>query len=65
MSPVCTFARRREISRNMERARIRKSIAHLQDLDILRETTGKQRGRLFVYDSYLSILSRGTEPLGR
>ena len=49
----------------MERARIRKSIAHLQDLDILRETTGKQRGRLFVYDSYLSILSRGTEPLGR
>jgi Fic family protein len=44
---------------------IRKSIAHLLDLDILRETTGKQRGRLFVYDAYLAILSRGTEPLAR
>jgi len=43
---------------------IRKSIAHLQDLAILRETTGKQRGRAFAYEAYLAILSRGTEPLG-
>jgi len=44
---------------------VRKSIAHLQALGILRETTGRQRGRLFVYDSYLAILARGTEPLPR
>ncbi len=30
---------------------------------ILRETTGRQRGRLFAYGRYLDILSRGTEPL--
>lgn len=44
---------------------VRKSIGHLQELGILRETTGRQRGRLFVYDSYLAILARGTEPLPR
>ncbi|RDD60603.1 Fic family protein [Ferruginivarius sediminum] len=42
---------------------IAKSIQHLEDLGIVREVTGKQRGRMFVYGNYLSILSRGTEPL--
>lgn len=42
---------------------IAKSIQHLQVLGIVREITGKQRGRLFVYDGYLAILNRGTEPL--
>jgi len=42
---------------------ISKSIQHLEHLGILREITGKQRGRVFVYDNYLNILSRGTEPL--
>lgn len=44
---------------------IAKSTHHLEELGILREITGKQRGRMFVYSDYLSILSRGTEPLGR
>ena len=42
---------------------IAKSIQHLDDLGIVREVTGKQRGRMYVYSDYLSILSRGTEPL--
>ena len=42
---------------------IAKSIQHLEDLGIVREITGKQRSRMFVYGGYLSILSRGTEPL--
>jgi len=42
---------------------IAKSIQHLEVLGIVREVTGKQRGRLFVYDGYLDILNRGTEPL--
>jgi len=42
---------------------IAKSIQHLQDLGIVREVTGKQRGRMFVYSDYLSILSQGTEQL--
>lgn len=44
---------------------VSKSVQHLEALGILRETTGKRRRRLFVYDSYLAILSRGTEPLPR
>jgi len=43
---------------------IAKSIEHLEKLGIVREITGKQRGRMFVYSDYLSILSHGTEPLG-
>jgi Fic family protein len=42
---------------------IAKSIQHLERLGIIREITGKQRGRMFVYSDYLSILSRGTEAL--
>jgi len=42
---------------------IRKSINHLIDLEIVREATGKQRDRLFVYSGYLDILNQGTEPL--
>lgn len=42
---------------------ITKSVQHLEDLGIVREITGKQRGRVFAYSGYLEILSRGTEPL--
>jgi hypothetical protein len=39
------------------------SLQNLERLGIVREITGKQRGRVFVYDAYLKILERGTEPL--
>ncbi len=39
------------------------AVNHLSRLGILRELTGKRRGRLFVYDAYLKILQQGTEPL--
>jgi Fic family protein len=42
---------------------VAKSVRHLETLGILREITGKQRGRMFVYSDYLSILSQGTEPI--
>ncbi len=48
---------------NISPPTIAKSIQHLQDLGIVREVTGKQRGRMFVYGDYLSILSQGTEQL--
>jgi cell filamentation protein, protein adenylyltransferase len=32
------------------------AISRLEELGVLRETTGRQRGRLYVYDSYLSLL---------
>ena len=40
------------------------AIDRMQRLGILREVTGRQRGRLFAYGGYLDILSEGTEPFG-
>ena len=42
---------------------VAKSLEHMQQLAMLREITGRQRHRLFVYDAYLAILSEGTEPI--
>jgi Fic family protein len=48
---------------NLTAPTVRKSVGHLMDLGLVRETTGKQRDRLFVYSGYLDILNQGTEPL--
>jgi Fic family protein len=34
----------------------------LEDAGVLREVTGRRRGRLYAYDSYLAVLSEGTTP---
>ncbi len=39
------------------------SLAALGELGIVREITGRRRGRVFTYAKYLAILSEGTEPL--
>jgi Fic family protein len=41
------------------------ALTHLQKLGIVREMTGRQRHRLFLYEKYLNILNEGTEPLER
>ena len=41
------------------------ALMHLQDLGIVRESTGRQRGRIFVYGAFLDLLSEGTDPLPR
>jgi Fic family protein len=41
------------------------AIAHLQALGIVRETTGRRRGKIFVYGAFLDLLSEGTDPLPR
>jgi Fic family protein len=41
---------------------VAKSLDHMRRLGMLREITGRQRHRLFVYDAYLAILNEGTEP---
>lgn len=35
----------------------------LVDLKVVREITGRQRSRVYVYDKYLAVLNKGTEPL--
>jgi Fic family protein len=39
------------------------ALKNLTELNIARETTGRQRGRVFAYDRYLQIVTAGTEPL--
>jgi Fic family protein len=39
------------------------ALQNLERVGIVREITGKQRRRVYVYDAYLKILERGTEPL--
>jgi len=39
------------------------SLKHLTRLGIVRETTGRNYGRIYAYDKYLWILNDGTEPL--
>jgi Fic family protein len=40
---------------------VNKAVIRLQELGILREVTGRTRGRIFVYGQYLDILNEGTE----
>ena len=40
-----------------------KSLDLLRGARIVRELTGKRRGRLFAYTNYLALLDKGTEPL--
>lgn len=42
-----------------------RSLATLQSIGIIEEITGKERHKVFVYQEYLDILNRGTEPLPR
>lgn len=35
----------------------------MTDLGIVRELTGRRRGRLFAYGPYLDLLAPGTEPI--
>ncbi|MFZ2444899.1 MAG: Fic family protein [Syntrophobacteraceae bacterium] len=41
---------------------ITQSLENLQRLGIVKEITGKKRGRTFAYSGYLNILNQGTEP---
>ncbi len=39
------------------------AMQNLEQLGIVREITGKQRDRIYLYDRYLAILEEGAEPL--
>jgi Fic family protein len=42
-----------------------RALAALESIGIIREITGKERHKVFVYEDYLKILSQGTEPLSQ
>ncbi len=41
---------------------VMRSLSTLEKLGIINETTGKERHKIFVYQKYLDILNKGTEP---
>jgi Fic family protein len=43
---------------------VSKSLRRLEDMGIVRELTGRQRNRLYVYDAYLTTLTQGMETVG-
>lgn len=62
--PVTNTTRLREAC-SLSLPTILRSLVTLEALGIVRETTGKERHKVFVYESYLNILNQGTEPLAR
>lgn len=42
---------------------VRKAVGHLVDLGVLREISGRKRGRVYLYSEYLRIIADGTEPI--
>jgi Fic family protein len=47
---------------NVTHPTVMKAIANLEKLGIVREVSGRRRGRLFAHTCYMSILNQGTEP---
>ncbi len=41
---------------------VNKSLRKLEEMGIVREITGRQRNRLYLYEAYMAILSEGLEP---
>ena len=58
--PIATSGRLAEKT-SLTPATVNKSLAHLEQLKIVRELTAKKRNRLFSYAAYVEIISRGTE----
>jgi Fic family protein len=50
---------------NLARPTVFGALQRLEDIGIIREITGKERGRVYLYDRYMDILNEGTEPLER
>jgi Fic family protein len=48
---------------NLTAPTVRSTVESLETLGIVREISGKQRDRIYLYDQYVRILDEGTEPL--
>ena len=49
----------------LSRPTIGSAFQRLEDMGIVQEVSGRQRGKIYVYREYLDMLSEGTEPLER
>lgn len=60
--PINTIARLAAES-NLSVPAVTSAIAALEELQLVREITGRKRGRVFAYKPYLAVLQQGTEPV--
>ena len=60
-NPIVTIQKAAEAT-GLTRPTIATALKLLADLQIVKEMTGKERHRLFVYDKYINILNEGATP---
>jgi Fic family protein len=60
--PITSTSKIKEVC-NLSLPTVLRGLSTLEELGIVREITGKERHKIFVYQRYLDILSKGTEPL--
>lgn len=61
--PIITIQRAADAT-GLTRPTIATALKLMADLQIVRELTGKERHRLFVYDKYINVLNEGATPFG-
>jgi len=59
--PISNTTKIREAC-NISLPTVLRSMAVLEELEIVKEVTGRERHKVFVYNDYLDILSQGIEP---
>ncbi len=62
--PILTIAKTAELSKTTFPTAAN-ALAKLESLQLIKEISGKQRGRIYAYQKYLDILNEGAEPLPR
>ena len=60
--PVCTVSRLAKTTK-LTLPTVLKALSVLEQLEVVREVTGKQRHRIYHYSGYMNVLNEGTEPL--
>jgi Fic family protein len=60
--PLWTI-RKLERSTRLPIPTVTRAMEALEKLELIRETTGRRRGRVYAYDAALDVLSEGTKPL--
>jgi Fic family protein len=60
-----TTSQRLVTSTGLSAPTINAVLADLEGLGLIREVTGRQRGRVYCHEASLAILSEGTDPLPR
>jgi len=62
-NPITTTAKLKEAC-DISLPTVLRNLATLEILGIVKEITGKERHKIFIYKEYLDLLNKGTEPIG-